>query len=206
MFKNILGKLFGPEKENKEEKGQILLVASLPEKIMPADRGLVYARPLDDFLQLNEHGEVSGGGTMQLENGEVAYCDIEIQLYASKPNYTLINEIVQILEDLGAPKGSTLLIESTNETIPFGKKEGLAIYLDGANLPDEVYETSDSNYVFEQLKKLTKDTSSAMRYWEGPDETAFYFYSDSFTEMKATIQDFINAYPLCEGARIEQIA
>ncbi|WP_373231358.1 hypothetical protein [Cohnella sp.] len=176
------------------------------DKIMPIDRGEFYEDPLDDFLQTNNYGEITGGGTMQAQSGEIGYCDIEILIYNGNDYRKVIGDIANILEDLGAPKGSHITIENTKEQITFGKKEGIAIYLDGINLPNSVYEQSDSNVVLEELSKLISYDGDVQRYWQGNTETALYFYGDSFDEMKNAISEFISTYPLCQNARIFQIA
>jgi hypothetical protein len=52
-----------------------------------------------------------------------------------------------LLERLGAPKGSQLVVDGGGREIPFGATEGLAAYLNGTDLPDTVYRTSDVNVV-----------------------------------------------------------
>jgi hypothetical protein len=47
-------------------------------------RGEFFEDPLGEELQRASLGEVTGGGTMQNQNGEIASCDIEIEL--AKPN------------------------------------------------------------------------------------------------------------------------
>jgi hypothetical protein len=203
---NFFKKLFGKAKAEESQNSGNYIVATINDKIMPIDRGDIYEDPLDDFLQENGIGEVCGGGTMQLESGEIEYCDIEISLNNDTLIKSQIKLIIEKLESLGAPKGSKLLIEKTGEEIEFGIKEGLGIYLDGVNLDEEVYNNSDSNIVVSEIKRLTNDTSEALRFWEGQNETGLYFYSDSFENMKKSIQSFINEYPLCKGARVEKIA
>lgn len=204
---NFLKKLFGGKTKNEEVVAEdSYMVATLNDRLMPLDRGEVYEDPLDEFLQSSGIGEVTGGGTMQLKNGEIEYCDLEIKLRVSDLNDDQIGQVIQQLEQLGAPKGSKLNIEKTNETFLFGKQEGLGIYLDGINLGNEVYQNSDSNVVVDEIKKLVGDTSETARYWEGSEETALYFYADSFVKMKDEIQAFVNEYPLCKNARIEQVA
>ncbi|MGZ0017507.1 hypothetical protein [Yeosuana sp. AK3] len=200
---NFIKKLFGLKKNN--DVGNFI-VATLNDKIMPLDRGEIYEDPLEEFLIANGIGEVTGGGTMQLKSGELEYCDLEIKLNTSEINENVIQLIIKKLEELGAPKGSKLTIEKTDQKIEFGQKEGLGIYIDGVNLDPEVYKSSDINFVISEIKKLTNDNSEITKYWEGGNETALYFYSDSFSEMKESIKEFVNSYPLCKGARIEQIA
>lgn len=84
--------------------------------------------------------------------------------------------------------------------------EGLAYYLNGAELPKEVYETCDINYVIDQMEQAMKGIGSMYSYWEGDTYTALYFYGKSFSEMKRSIEPFIAEYPLCQKSRVEQIA
>lgn len=202
---NFIKRLFGKNKVE-IESSENYIVATINDKIMPIDRGEIYEDPLNEFIQANGIGEVTGGGTMQLESGEIEYCDIEIRLNEDNMNEIRVKSIIEKLESLGAPKGSKLTIEKTGEKIEFGIKEGLAIYLDGINLDEEVYKSSDSNIVVSEIKRLTNDTSETVRFWQGRTETGLYFYSDSFDKMKNSIQPFIEEYPLCKGARVEKIA
>lgn len=202
MLKNLLSKLFSKQAQPSKDN---YIVAQLNDKIKPIDRGEVYGDPLDGLLKQKFYGEVSGGGTLLELNNEVSYCDVEICLNVN-PSTEMINEIISKLESLGAPKGSKLIIEITGETIPFGKLEGLAIYLDGVNLSDEVYKNSDTEAIDQKIKDLTGNTSGIIRYWQGNTETGLYYYGKSFSDMNASIADFVNTDPECENARIVQIA
>lgn len=203
---SFLKRLFGKDKTEENESSGNFIVATLNDKVMPIDRGEIYEDPLDEFLKNKNIGEVTGGGTMQLQSGELEYCDVEIKLYNEEIDDNRIRLIIEKLEELGAPKGSKLTIEKTGQKIEFGKKEGLGIYLDGVNLDEEVYKNSDSNFVVSEIKWLIGDTTETVRFWENNEETALYFYSDSFYNMNESIKEFIKEYPLCKGARIEQIA
>jgi hypothetical protein len=205
MIKKLFTTLF-KKNEQTEAPESNFIVAQLNEKVMPIDRGLVYEEPLDEFLKERGYGEVAGGGTLQEKTGELSYCDVEISLASISIDKSMIAEIIWKLESLGAPKGSKLIIEKTKDEIPFGKKEGLAIYLDGQNLPDEVYKECDINFVLSELHRLINIAPNADRNWQGEKETALYFFSDSFEQMKNSISDFIATYPLCKGARVVQIA
>lgn len=203
---NFFKKLFGNGKIEEEKPSGIFVVATLNDKVMPIDRGEIYEDPLDEFLQANKIGEVTGGGTMQLKTGELEYCDIEIQLTSDNIDENHIQAIIGKLEELGAPKGSKLTIEKTDQEIEFGKKEGLGIYLDGVNLSPEVYQNSDINYVVSEIKKLMNDQTETVRFWEGEQQTRLYFYSDSYELMKEDSKPFLATYPLCKGALVERIA
>lgn len=203
---SFLKRLFGNQKIEENESSENFIVATLNDKVMPMDRGEIYEDPLDEFLKERRIGEVTGGGTMQLKSGELEYCDIEIKLNSDGISDDMIRLLIEKLEELGAPKGSKLTIEKTQQKIEFGKKEGLGVYLDGVNLDEEIYKNSDSNFVVSEIKRLTGDKTKTVRFWESTEETALYFYSDSFDNMNESIKEFVSEYPLCKGARIEQIA
>jgi hypothetical protein len=202
MLKKLFNKLFS----KKEEPSGNYIVATLNDKVMPMDRGDIYEDPLDEFLKLKYYGEVTGSGTGSEENGEIAFCDIEICLNKDEVNNEMVKAIIVKLEELGAPKGSNLLIEKTGEKIPFGINEGLAIYLDGANLSDEVYKNSDTEAFANEIIKLANIKSDVIRYWQGNTKTGLYFYGESFNEIRNSIADFVKTSPDCENCRIVQVA
>lgn len=200
----MFNKLFGSKKK-KEQLGTFIVI-QLNDKIMPIARGEFYEDPLEELLESKQYGEITGGGTMQHESGGIKFCDIEVLLYQGEHHRKAIEEIVMNLEEIGAPKGSHITIGDSDEPIHFGKKEGLAIYLDGVNLPENIYAECDINVVLSELSRLVGYDGDVQRYWEGNTETALYFYGDSFETMKSAIMEFVSTYPLCQNARIVQIA
>lgn len=203
MIKKLLAKIFNSKDGPPPD---IYIVAQLNDKLMPIDRGDVYEDPLDEFLKQKWYGEVSGGGTLLSKSNEIEYCDVEIKLREKEINREALAEIINKLEELGAPKGSKLILESTGEKIEFGKLQGLALYLDGVNLPDEVYKNSNPDALFAEIMALFKIETDVVRYWHGNTESGMYFYGQSFAGMKAAIADLVNSNPECENARIVQIA
>lgn len=191
--------------KNNEVK-EIEIVIQFNEKLDPIDVEDYYEEPLEEFLNEKEYGEIVGGGTMQSPTGEIEFFDIQVLIYDDNNIMKIIDEIKIKLESLGAPKGSFIEIEDGEEKISFGKREGLAIYLDGVNLPENVYKECDSNYVVSEIIRLTGCNDDIIRFWEGDTETAIYFYGESFDKMERDIFEFVNTYPLCKGARIVQIA
>ena len=203
MFKRVFQKLL--RKINRIPAGAFI-VAELNDKIKPIDRGDVYEYPIDKFLKENKYGELCGGGTLLEKNGEISSCDIQMQLFTNNPDEELLDIIIKKLEELGAPAGSRLVLEKNNQKINFGKFQGLALYLDGLNLPDEVYQTADPFFLVSEIGRLANIQTNIIREWTGESETGFYFYGDSYQRIKDSIEDFINTYPLCKGARIVRIA
>ena len=125
--------------------------------------------------------------------GEVEYGDIEVALVDADG----VPKLIDLLEQLGAPKGSK--IHGAGEADrSFGVTEGLGIYLDGLNLPDDVYEQCDSNHVFEQLSESIDGLGEICSWWQGPTETALYMYGQSFEAMRDAIGD---SWPATRCAR-----
>lgn len=204
----IFSKLFGNSGSGSEpekimgESGQISVTAEINHKLGPIERGDRYEDPLEDELAERGYGETDGGGTMQSKEGEILFIDVHMFLTSMEES---IPFVIKFLEQQGAPKGSKLRIYEGDDIareIPFGTREGFAVYLDGVNLPDEVYRDCDSNVVVAEIDQRLKGHGEIEAHWQGPTETALYIYGDSIETMKPLLQDFMAAYPLCKGARI----
>lgn len=180
------------------------LIARLNARVQPIDRSDYFEEPLNEKLAEHGIGEVTGGGTQMADDPDgIAFCEIEIAV--KDPTEPTRDLIVGLLEDLGAPKGSVLQIAGQPDR-PFGKFEGLAIFVNGTDLPDDVYANSDINVVIEELEDCLGEHGAFRGYWEGERETALYFYGPSFQSMKAATADRIARTPLCQQARVVQIA
>ena len=182
----------------------LTVTAQLNDRAQPLDRAQLYEDPLKALLSKANLGSVAGGGTHLATNGEIVSCDLEIQLHALDEN--TLRLVKAALEKLGAPKGSTLRVDSEQREVPFGLNEGLAVYLNGTDLPDATYRECDSNFVYEEFNRLLQGQGSVHSHWQGPTETALYVYGSTLEGMKAALSGFINSYPLCDKARIVRIA
>ena len=180
----------------------MLVIATLNDRIQPHDRAERYEDPLNLLLETRGLGAVTGGGSQQGDEGEVEQVDVEVEL--GDPGADRLELISKALEILGAPVGSVL--RAGDREVPFGRLEGLGLYLNGTDLPAEVYASSDVNVVLESLEELLGDDGSLHSHWEGPRETALYFYGDSFATMAERISGFVAAEPLCQQARVVQVA
>lgn len=182
----------------------MMIVAVLNARLQPLDRGDLFEDPLDYVLKQTGKGEVTGGGTQLGEDGEIAYCEIEM-VVADVDDGT-VDLLVAALEKMGAPKGSRLEFDDERENRPFGQSEGLAVYLNGTDLPASTYAECDVNVVYDEFEKRLEGIGHVQSFWGGPSETALYMYGSSFEEMKTAISDFLSSYPLCEQARVVQVA
>lgn len=180
------------------------VTAILNARLQPLDRGDIYEDPLHDVLQAAGLGEVTGGGSLFSPEDGVSSCDIEIALPHADAD--CLTTIIETLERLGAPKGSRLVVEQTNREIPFGKSEGIAVYLNGVDLDDDIYESCDVNHVIEEFDRLLDGVGRFHSHWQGPTETALFLYGLSAEVMRSRIAPFVDSYPLCQKARITRIA
>jgi hypothetical protein len=194
MFKSLFSK---PKTERH------LVVARLNDRAQPIDRGERYEDPLDAFLKANGLGEVSGGGTQLRETGEIEYCEVEIALASVAPE--VLDSVAAQLQSAGAPKGSSLVLADGTER-SIGLCEGLAVYLNGTDLPDQVYQDCDVNVVYSEFNRLLEGQGAVHSHWQGPTETALYMYGPSYHTMHAALAEFLATYPLCARARVVQVA
>ena len=174
-------------------------------RMQPIDRGESFEDPLLEALEEQELGTVTGGGCGLTENHEIEFCGGDIELEDLEEG---IPFLVGLLEELGAPAGSRLEYQDGDREValPFGKEEGVGVYLDGVGLPKEVYETSDVNELIDRLDGALGDDGGMRCHWQGPEETALYFYGPSRATLRAKMADVLASHALCKGARVVDIA
>jgi hypothetical protein len=179
--------------------------AYINAKVMPLDRGEMYEDPLIEALEGNGWAEVTGGGTGQTEEGEIEYCGIDLDLHDVEQ---AVPFICQILTECGAPRGSKLEyeVEGRQHEVPFGVIEGLGLYFNGTDLPDEVYQQNDINDVYEEINRLLEDRGQILGHWNGPTESALYLYGFSREDMKQRIAGLMSTNPLCQKIRYVELA
>lgn len=156
---------------------------------------------LQEIFEKNSAGEITGGGTSLKANGEIDSCDIEINFFDDEKS---LEWLVNLLNTIGIPKGSVL--QGVEPPINVGVLEGLAIYMNGTDLAEEIYKSCDINYAIEQLEQSIDGIGRMYSYRELNEFTALYFYGTSFSAMKEKMNSFILSYPLCQKCRVEQIA
>jgi hypothetical protein len=196
--------MFGKLLRKRTESPAVLVIARLNDRAQPLDRGELYEDPLEEVLRKHRAGSITGGGTQLADNTEIEYCEIEIEV--REPVSGNLSLVKETLERLGAPKGSTLRLLPQGDEQPIGFNEGLAVYLNGTDLPDEVYAECDSNFVYSEFDRLLGGDGKVHSHWHGPTETALYVYGPSCETMNRRLAGFLATYPLCQRARLVQIA
>jgi hypothetical protein len=182
----------------------VSLAITLNARLQPRHRGENYEDPLEAVLQREDTGSsVVGGGTLLGDHNEVVSCDIEVSL-ANDPQKGM-RIVIDALERLGAPAGSTARLDG-GEPVPFGLMHGVGLYLNGTDLPDEVYATSDVNVLVDTVSAAVGDAGLLESWYEGPRETAFYFYGRSAEVISERIASATAGQPLAERSRLVVLA
>jgi hypothetical protein len=175
-----------------------VVIARFYEHIEPIDRGR-YEDPLQEALEKIKTGAVTGGGSQLNELGGIDYADVEIEL----ANLDGAVEVVtQTLEQAGAPKGSELISAEDGRVLQtFGQNECLAIYLDGINLPDEVYADLDFDAVVAEIGAAA-GPDSYHGCAQGNEETGLFFFGSNADDMFARVEPVLRKLPIGQNARV----
>ena len=191
--------LFAKYKQKKQEKSVFVLL-HLNARLQPVHRVEFFEEVLEELIAKYKLGQFMGGGTLQSASGEIVSCDVEMMIRKDK-----LEQFLTFLHEMdNIPKGSTMIVG--NEEREIGFAEGLALYLNGTELPPEIYENCDINYLIELLEDALEDLVQAFSYWEGNRDTALYYYGSSYEEIKEKIMPIVESYPLCALCKIERIA
>lgn len=95
-------------------------------------------------------GIIDGGRTFQSESDEIESCDIEIELKDNTKDYH--NKLLNVLNRFEFPKGSCLFFDD-DKKLEMGEMEGLALYINGIDLDEEVYKDFNINFVVSELER-----------------------------------------------------
>lgn len=189
----------------KKENNIIKTVLHVNARLQPEHRVAYYEDHLKVVFKKEKLGNVVGGSSVFFKEGGIASCEVNIDCYEDK-----INRLIEILHYIPIAKGSRLTVFNSEGKVdreyPLGELEGIGIYLNGVDLPKEVYKNCDINYVVDEVYRLLETPPILYSYWQGPKETSLYFYSGSFSSMRTKINSLLTTYPLCQGCRVTQIS
>jgi hypothetical protein len=176
-----------------------VVLARVYEHIGPIDRGDRYEDPLDDVLSKAGIGRVTGGGSQLGAGGTIEYADIEIELADLGEG---LRVVASTLEAAGAPQGSELVDGADGRVLgTFGTQQCLAIFLDGATLPDEVYADLDFDAVVAEIGAAA-GSESFRGAWQGPEETGLFYFGPDADAMFARVEPVLRRLPIGQNARV----
>lgn len=176
--------------------------ARIWESIQTMARARRYEFPLASALHAHHLGELVGTSVCMSKELEVEYVELDLNLFSLD---TGIETARLVLETAGAPAGSEFRVKGGNgeRIIRFGRQEGLAIYLDGINLPDTVYDTSTCDGLAVLIAGELASVEGEIRgSWVGRSETSIYIYGPNAEHMFDAIEPILAVYPLCQNARV----
>jgi hypothetical protein len=180
-----------------------VVLARITEHVEPIERGERYEDPLADFLKEHGLGEVTGGGSQLTEDGEIEFADVELELVNLDD---AVARVVRQLEAMGAPYGSSIefAADSGRKPIPFGTYEQLTIYLDGAGLPDDVYENLDFDQLYRELGEAVgrEAGGQARSVWAGPTETGIHLAGPKADALEQVVNAMWHTVPVFQNARL----
>lgn len=105
-------------------------------------------------------------------------CDAELKVGRDVDLQALAGTIAEFLDSRGAPRGSTVVDEGGTVLATFGVTEGLALYLNGTDLPAEVYAASDTNEIVDAVNAAVGGSGRVLSSWHGPEDTALCLPSE----------------------------
>lgn len=187
--------------EDAKTATSISVSITIREPILPLDRGDRYEDPVYDALDEAGLGTAGdGAGTLQSKAGEIEAVDFDVEL----TDPAGVDLVVATLEAAGAPKGSRLAYEHGGKAVArtFGVSEAVAIYLDGVGQSDEVYRTTTAQELVDRIAAAAGALGEFRHSWQGPTETALYYYGPDAAALFAAIEPVLRAYPLSRTARV----
>ena len=191
--------------KGKDETVNVIKTAlHINERLQPEDRIEYYEKHLQGIFKKEKIGNVIGGKSNFFKDGAIASCELNIECFEGQ-----LARLVEILHNIPMAKGSKLTLfrgTTAYREYSLGNLEGMAIYLDGVSLPADVYKSCNVNHVVDEVFRLLETPPILYSYFQGPTETALYFYSTSFTVMRTKINNLLLTYPLCKRCRVTQIS
>ncbi|WP_411892013.1 hypothetical protein [Yoonia sp. SDW83-1] len=177
----------------------VFLTIRLPLKIGPLDRGELWEDPLDEILEAEELGEVSGGGTMMDPDGGILFCDLELELADLSDDR--LDKLQDAMIRLGAPRKTQFLNDDGESLREFGTVEVVGIGLDGTGLPDSAYEDFDPDNFNDEILAALGDGHSYGGSEAGERYTFFYYHGADGKQIEEKLRTFAATKPIGEGAQ-----
>jgi len=169
--------------------------------------GVTETEPIDFFVYADQQAfyDALGPGTRENVGGE-AVSEIRTlfglitpaEVNASWVGIVIPHELTHLVFDTA--------VHNSYHFPPRWLNEGLAVYLNGTELPAETYKRHTIQSVEDEIERLLDGEGHVFSHWRGPGETALYVYGPSFAEMSKRLDAFLRSNPLCDRCRVEQIA
>lgn len=173
----------------------------LPVRLGHRDAEKAFVVPLTQQLAAAGLGTVAGFEPRRQHEAEIAGLDIYLGLTdAARP---ALDTVASMLNYLGAPYGSSIrLSEAPGDPILFGSTEGLEL-----SISYEVTSNAEARKSLAQTCRSAIEDHAISRGWvRRADKTLFYFYGESFLEMKKRLSRILENDPRFSDASFRRLA
>ncbi len=189
----------------KKKPGQtmkiVLADVHLPVKMGHRDAEKVFGAPLDAQLNAIGLGSVLGCETRKRPSGTAIGVDIALGL--KDGSETTRQVVANLLEVLSAPCGSSIrLSDRVGDPLLFGVTEGLEVAISApqTDSPDARRELAHT------CTGALKDTGVSRGWDRLQDQTVFYFYGESYADMRDRLTRVLKASTEFGDATIRRLA
>lgn len=189
----------------KKKPGQtmkvILADVHLPVKMGHRDAEKVFGAPLDAQLAALNLGSVLGCEARKRASGAAIGVDIALGLNDASEN--ALKTVASLLETLSAPCGSSIrLSEGVGDPHLFGATEGLEVAIGTPQTasPDARRELAHT------CTGALKNTGVSRGWERQQDQTVFYFYGESYADMRERLARVLKASTEFGDATIRRMA
>ncbi|MEJ8560464.1 hypothetical protein QTO30_03945 [Yoonia sp. GPGPB17] len=182
----------------------VFLTIRLPLKIGPLERYEFWEEPLEEHLKSVGEGEVSGGGTMMDEDGEIQFSDLELALPDLSDDR--LTQLETAMVALGAPKKTQFLNDDGNTLREFGTVCVVGVGLDGTGLPDSAYEDFDPDTFSDEIVAALGDGYSYGGSNAGERYTFFYYHGADDAVMEEKLRAVADSKPIGQSAQFVHLA
>jgi len=118
-LRSLFGKRDSAPSESEAAEASYFVYVKIPESLGPLDRGAKYEDPIEEKLQRDSLGEITGGGSQLGDDGPdgaptIEFCGIDIDLLELERGLSLLRDT---LLELAAPEGTELHYEDGGEKL-----------------------------------------------------------------------------------------
>ena len=173
----------------------------LPVKIGHRDAAKIFAEPLKSQLAAAGLGTVMDCSLRTRGTGEAI--GVDLTLGVTDPSRAALRTTARMLEYLAAPCGSSIRIaDGVDDPLIFGVTEGLELLIGTDVAPD-----SAARRDLAMTCKAAMEHLGVSRGWiEKQGRTHFYFYGESFSDMRQSLSRILENHPRFAQATLRRMA
>lgn len=173
----------------------------LPVRLGHRDVGKTFIIPLSHQMAAAGLGTVTGFKGRRQDETEIAGLDVWLGM--TDASRASLETVARMLEHLGAPYGSSIrLSDMPGDPLLFGATEGLELSVDADVAPD-----AEARRELAQTCRSAIEDRAISRGWaRRADRTLFYFYGESYAEMKERLSRVLDEDPRFSGAILRRLA